>query len=291
MSDGDPSVTERLGTIRALVRSSRAITVMAGPHISSPGDPLPVPGEEMGCEPVAPGAGAAGNPVGSQGAVPGAHRAAGDGLTHPRAVDVDSYRRDEALRVRVWGEFRRDPVWEASPTAVHRAVAALGRAGRLEVVLAQGVDGLFLRAGVDRSRLLELHGTLHVVECLSCGCRVDSRGILARLDSGEADPRCGDCGGPLKPGTVAAGQALDPDVLYAAVLAVQRSQLLLVAGADLGAQPAASLVEIAVGAGVRVAMLMPGPGSHDRLGGLWSHGDVAGGLLAVLRDVPAVPSS
>ncbi|WP_432512755.1 Sir2 family NAD-dependent protein deacetylase [Kineococcus sp. SYSU DK001] len=78
-----------------------------------------------------------------------------------------------------WEHFRR-----AEPNAAHRAVAALERAGFVTGTITQNVDGLDLAAGTGE--VVELHGNLDRVVCLSCG-EVTSRAELAvRLR--EANP-------------------------------------------------------------------------------------------------------
>src|SRR4249919_3922745 len=61
-----------------------------------------------------------------------------------------------------WQRFNR-----AEPNIGHRAVARLQRAGLLDAVVTQNVDGLHQAAGaVD---VVELHGNLDRVVCLTCG--------------------------------------------------------------------------------------------------------------------------
>jgi len=93
-----------------------------------------------------------------------------------------------------WEHFRR-----ARPNAAHRAVAALERAGCVDGVITQNVDGLDAAAGTRR--LTEIHGNLDRVVCLHCG-ELTSRSELAeRLR--EANPAFD--------ARVAQFQALNPD--------------------------------------------------------------------------------
>ena len=78
-----------------------------------------------------------------------------------------------------WQRFNR-----AAPNSGHRAVATLQRAGLLDAVVTQNVDGLHQAAGaVD---VTELHGNLDRVVCLTCGDRADRGALHARL--AEANP-------------------------------------------------------------------------------------------------------
>src|SRR5205823_1655900 len=67
----------------------------------------------------------------------------------------------------------------ARPNAGHRAVATLQQRGQVDGIITQNVDGLHQAAGARE--VIELHGGLDLVVCLTCGVR-DSRVALdARL--------------------------------------------------------------------------------------------------------------
>src|SRR2546427_5943823 len=45
-------------------------------------------------------------------------------------------------------------------------------------------------AGSSPARLIEIHGTLREVACLTCGECAPTERVLARVRAGEADPPC-----------------------------------------------------------------------------------------------------
>jgi NAD-dependent deacetylase len=57
----------------------------------------------------------------------------------------------------------------ARPNAAHLALAELEKRGRLSGIITQNVDGLHHRAGNSLTNIIELHGTVFSVSCLSCG--------------------------------------------------------------------------------------------------------------------------
>ena len=57
----------------------------------------------------------------------------------------------------------------AQPNSVHRAIVSLERAGKVERVVTQNVDGLHRSAGSAEELLVEVHGTNSLVECQTCG--------------------------------------------------------------------------------------------------------------------------
>jgi NAD-dependent SIR2 family protein deacetylase len=78
-----------------------------------------------------------------------------------------------------WQRFSR-----AEPNTGHRAVARLQQAGLVDAVVTQNVDGLHQAAGaVD---VVELHGNLDHVVCLTCGDVTSRLALHARL--AEANP-------------------------------------------------------------------------------------------------------
>jgi NAD-dependent SIR2 family protein deacetylase len=73
----------------------------------------------------------------------------------------------------------------AEPNDGHRAVAELQRRGTIDAVITQNVDGLHQAAGARD--VVELHGGLDLVVCLTCGVRETRRSMDARLRAANAD--------------------------------------------------------------------------------------------------------
>lgn len=180
-----------------------------------------------------------------------------------KLVTLDAYVSDPDVRRRAWLSRRDHPAWHAEPNAAHRALAELERAGRLRAVITQNIDGLHQRAG--STAVVELHGTIHEVACLSCGDRGPMGTALDRVAAGEPDPACLRCGGILKSATISFGQTLDPAVLERAVDAAVECDLLLAVGTSLTVQPAAGLVDLAHRAGARIAIVNAQPTPYDRI--------------------------
>jgi NAD-dependent deacetylase len=170
---------------------------------------------------------------------------------------------DPDVRRRAWQERLHHPAWTARPNAGHAALVELERQGRLRALLTQNIDGLHQAAGSSPERVLELHGTVHEVVCLSCGDRTPMRSVLDRVEAGEPDPACPLCGGTLKSATISFGQALDAEVVEAAVAAAADCDVLLAVGTSLTVHPAAGLVDVAAAHGARVAVVNAEPTPYD----------------------------
>ncbi|CAG8714511.1 2431_t:CDS:1, partial [Acaulospora morrowiae] len=74
-------------------------------------------------------------------------------------------------------------ILKARPNSSHIAISTLESNGYIDQLITQNVDGLHQLAG--SSNLLELHGTLHEIQCLSCGhtkLRSEFQRILSELN-------------------------------------------------------------------------------------------------------------
>ena len=146
---------------------------------------------------------------------------------------------------------------KAQPNAAHLALARLGAAGRIARLVTQNVDGLHQRAGSDD--VVELHGSIGDVLCLSCGAlhaRAAIQTFLLRDNPALADasatlsadgdahlewdaldtfrvPTCSHCGGMLKPDVVFFGENVPRERVDAAFQALDAADAVLVVGSSL----------------------------------------------------------
>jgi NAD-dependent deacetylase len=180
-----------------------------------------------------------------------------------KLVTLSYYVADPDIRRRAWLMRRDLQVGDVAPSAGHYALADLGRQGRLLALITQNVDGLHQAAGSDPGLVLEVHGTVHEVECLTCHDRTTMRSALDRVDAGDPDPACLRCGGILKSATVSFGQELDERVLEAAAEAAADCDVFLAVGTSLQVWPVAGLVEIAAASRARIVIVNAQPTPFD----------------------------
>jgi NAD-dependent deacetylase len=176
---------------------------------------------------------------------------------------IDNYLADPDVRRQAWAARLASPVWTAEPNAGHRALVDYERTGRLRAILTQNIDGLHQAAGSTDTRVVELHGTAREVVCLDCGDRNPMPEVLPRIEAGEDDPHCLECGGILKSATISFGQSLEPDVIEAAVAATRGADLFVAIGTSLSVYPAAGLCDYAAAHGVRLVILNAEPTPYD----------------------------
>jgi NAD-dependent deacetylase len=181
-----------------------------------------------------------------------------------RMSSLQAYLADPELRVRAWRSRMEHPAWTASPNAGHLALAELERKGKLDVLVTQNIDGLHQKAGSSPERVVEIHGTLREVVCMSCDDRAPMEAALARVRAGETDPPCRTCGGILKSATISFGQALRDGDMERARAAAESCDVFLAIGTSLTVYPVAYLPSVAGRAGADVVVLNAEPTPYDR---------------------------
>lgn len=199
-----------------------------------------------------------------------------------RMFSLDEYVRDPQLRMQAWINRRDHPAWAAEPNPGHDALVDLERSGRLRALLTQNIDGLHQRAGSAPEVVVELHGTLFGVECLTCNARTTMEEALERVAAGEPDPPCLICGGIQKAATISFGQALRADVLDAAVRAAADCDVFLTVGTSLQVQPAAGLCEVAVSRGATLVIVNADPTPYDGIAAALVREEISDVLPALL---------
>jgi NAD-dependent deacetylase len=184
-------------------------------------------------------------------------RSPGGVWTRYAPIDYSDYLRDPEMRRESWrrGLHTYPPMVAARPNAAHLAIAAWYRAGLVRGVVTQNIDGLHQQAGVPDSAVVELHGNAHWIVCLQCTARFDRPSVHARVEAGEADPACPECGGMLKTATISFGQALPLEAIEAARRLHADARLCLVIGSSLVVYPAATLPELTLDGGGELAIV------------------------------------
>jgi NAD-dependent SIR2 family protein deacetylase len=174
------------------------------------------------------------------------------------------------------------------PNAGHQALAGMERQGRVSAVITQNVDGLHQAAGSQV--VVDLHGRIADVRCLTCGDRSSRVALHRRLSDlnpgfgesvdvatkpdGDADlddvsgfrlAGCRRCGGPLKPDVVFFGENVPRERVDQCYALVDRARALLVAGSSLAVLSGLRFVRHAHRAGIPVVILNRGTTRGDDL--------------------------
>jgi len=206
-------------------------------------------------------------------------------------VQFQPFMNDEHTRKRYWARsligwryFRR-----AQPNGAHLALAQLEREGRVELLVTQNVDCLHEAAG--SSNVVDLHGRLDAVRCMTCEQRERRDSFQERLrvlnpawsqldareaPDGDADlegrdfaafnvPACDYCGGILKPDVVFFGESVPRDRVERAMRGVQDADAMLVVGSSLMVYSGYRFAQAAADAGKPIAAVNLGRTRADHL--------------------------
>ncbi|MEO6200969.1 MAG: Sir2 family NAD-dependent protein deacetylase [Cryobacterium sp.] len=192
----------------------------------------------------------------------------GNGAPRRTPMTFQTFVGDEGSRKRYWAGSHLG--WRrfrgAEPNLGHHSLVRLEERGIITGVITQNVDGLHTRAG--SRHVVDLHGSMDRVVCLSCGQAFGRDSVAARLEEanpslslpdafsinpdGDAEvhdideflvPSCSVCGGMLKPNVVFFGE-LVPTVKFTEASALVRgAEALIVAGSSLAVNSGIRLVE------------------------------------------------
>ncbi len=182
-----------------------------------------------------------------------------------KMATLQYYMSDRAIRVRAWKMRTDREDLSAEPNLGHHALADLEAKGKVHTLVTQNVDGLHQKAGSSPDRIVEIHGTMRDVMCMSCGERAPMERALDRVRAGEEDPPCRTCGGILKSATISFGQNLIQEDLERSYDAAAGSDLFLAVGTSLVVYPVADLPRVALEAGARLVILNAEETPYDRV--------------------------
>ncbi len=192
----------------------------------------------------------------------------GEGAPKRTPMNVGQFLTDDAFRRRYWAGSHRG--WRrfasAAPNDGHRAIARLEGADLSVGVVTQNVDGLHFRAG--SRRVVDLHGSMEQVRCLTCGQMFSRDSIAERMirqnpdfDLSEEEelgpdgdvlvtgiesfdvPSCTVCGGVLKPDIVFFGEFIPRDKFEEASQLLASADVLVIAGSSLVVNSGIRLLE------------------------------------------------
>lgn len=233
-----------------------------------------------------------------------------DGERRVSPMQYRDFVRSSEARRRYWA--RAFVGWRnfsaAAPNPGHLAVSRLQRAGHLGAIVTQNVDELHQAAGAQD--VIDLHGTLSKVVCLTCGdvfdrweldermaadnpsfgaqsgeIRPDGDVTLDELEvAGFVVPLCESCGADtLKPDVVFFGESVPKDRVERSFALTDEAPALIVLGSSLIVFSGYRFVRRAVQNGTPVAIVTLGPTRGDEAANVVMHTPL-GPTLTALAD-------
>jgi len=206
-------------------------------------------------------------------------------------VTYQAFMGEEATRQRYWARslvgWRR--MREARPNGAHRALVRLEAMGKSDLLLTQNVDRLHQAAG--HAHVIDLHGRIDLVRCMSCERRTPREAFQAALahanpdwlslealaaPDGDADlesadfssfivPACPHCGGVQKPDVVFFGENVPRERVETAARHLEEADAMLIVGSSLMVYSGLRFVQWAANAGKPIAAVNLGRTRADEL--------------------------
>ncbi len=212
----------------------------------------------------------------------------GEGAPVRSPMTFQTFLADARARQRYWAGSHLG--WQhfasAAPNAGHLALAELELAGVVNGIITQNVDGLHLQAG--SRHVVDIHGSIDRVRCLSCGQQFAREDIAARMTrenpwlaqpetiklnpDGDVDidavdemvvPVCSVCSGMLKPDVVFFGELVPTLKFTEASALIKGADALIVAGSSLVVNSGIRLVDQAVKRRMPILILNRGETKAD----------------------------
>lgn len=214
----------------------------------------------------------------------------GEGRTERHPMTFDSFMGSEEARKRYWARsyVGWSVIANAKPNSSHFALAQAESLGRVGFVVTQNVDGLHREAG--SKKLIELHGRLDQVICMSCRnvinrelmdlfIEAENPGIkkdqaVEFTPDGDAEveatasfrvPSCQVCQGVLKPDVVFFGESVPTSRVEQSMDQLDKLDALLVAGSSLAVNSGMRFARAAMKKGKPIVVVNIGPTKADEL--------------------------
>ncbi|KAG2178928.1 hypothetical protein INT43_001775 [Umbelopsis isabellina] len=223
---------------------------------------------------------------------------------HTRPIFFQEFLANTSFRQRYWarGYLGWPQMLKAKPNITHFALQSMMDDGHISGLITQNVDHLHHEAGTPKDKVVELHGTLYEVSCLSCHHTEDRHVYQQRLDDlnqewktyqqeivatgeepktnpdGDVElpptvsfdtfniPPCQNCGEQLvKPRVVFFGENIETEVKQKAASMVESCEAMLIVGSSLATFSAFRLVKRAKELGKPVGVLNMGPTRSDNI--------------------------
>ncbi len=196
-----------------------------------------------------------------------------------QAGSIQGFSRDPQAFYNNFGSLVKR-IYTAEPNPAHFALAELEAHGYIKALITQNADMLHQRAG--SKNVIEVHGSLTTATCITCYKQFPAVQLFKQFFNDGRVPRCKSCGGVMKPNVILTGEQLPAQAILAAMKAVQKCGVLLIAGTSLAGGPATALTERAHDLGAKLLVINHLPTLLDSQAEVVIHADVVDVLPALI---------
>ncbi|KAL4466917.1 hypothetical protein ABPG74_010514 [Tetrahymena malaccensis] len=163
-------------------------------------------------------------------------------FSYPEQIfTIDYYQENHKPFYEICREFVQK---EYEPQQSHKFITELAKQKTLYLNITQNIDGLELKAGLDKKYLIQAHGNLEKSHCIECHkedtIEYFKEGVL-KSDDAVICRKTKNCQGKVKPSVTFFGEKL-PLYFYKIPFQMKFADLVIVMGTSLKVQPFASLL-------------------------------------------------
>ena len=148
-------------------------------------------------------------------------------------------------------------------------------------VITQNIDGLHHRSGVNKDRIIEVHGNATKAKCLDCEKELSIKLFHNAVSNNKEIPNCPACFGLVKVATISFGQPMNMDDFEKSKDKIIESDILIVLGSSLQVQPVASLPGFAVQNGKKLIIINKDPTNFDQYAEVCIHEDICSTVATI----------
>ena len=203
----------------------------------------------------------------------------------PEDFTIQKYLSCPKTRMKMWTMGKEFKLDQALPNDAHLAIAQMEKMGKLFAVITQNIDNLHQRAGNSQHMVIELHGNMQEIICVSCQATWSWEEVERRVLNGEYDPRCTRCNGILKPNAVFFGEPLPMGAFMEAIDKSTQCDLFMVVGSSLVVYPAAEIPMYARKNGAKLVIINLSNTDQDHLAHLVIRGRAGDVMSRIIKRV------
>lgn len=183
-----------------------------------------------------------------------------------RIVEYDEYISSEEARIEDWHRrfFMADQIGAVEPNIGHTKIAEWMNQGKCSSLITQNVDGLHLRGGAQKDKMIEIHGNATTASCITCGKHHSIEACRTLFESTGTSPKCQSCDGLVKADIVMFGEKMPVKKTAEAFKIAESADLFIAIGTSLVVNPAAGLPLHAKHNDAKFAIINRDPTQLDR---------------------------
>lgn len=176
-------------------------------------------------------------------------------LYDPRILELDYFYRNPGESWSVIRDLFYRNFAKSKPNDAHNWLAELEHEGNLKMLITQNIDDLHYRAG--SRNVVEYHGNCRRLLCTRSGTYINADSInLLEMGDDEMPPRSAE-GGVYKPDFIFFGEGIPQEAQRRSLVAVDRSDVMIVIGSTGEVYPAASIPVMASRRGAYIIEINP----------------------------------